>query len=140
MKKIIAFLTKLFNKTKYWIQRVVEPSVKTVEAIKKIIDNPVLDIITALTPFGFDDILLYKIRERLPKVLIILGHAKDCSGLENPLDVIKCAIDRIKDLHPEGKKAAYHSIAALLSNHLSDGKLSFSDSVHLSEMVYKKTV
>lgn len=137
MKKIFNFLKKLFNKAKFYIQQFVTPAVATVENLKKIIDSPAVDIVTAIIPGNVDNVIVAKIRLYLPKVLVVLRISDECLKLTNPDEIILCAVKKLKDYTPDEKAVAFHSMAALLSHYMSDGKLSWSEAVHLAEMVYQ---
>jgi len=137
MKKIINFLKKLFNKAKFYIQQFVTPAVATVESLKRFIDNPVIDIATAIIPGNLDNAIVEKIRLHLPKVLLVLRISDECLRLTNPDEIILCALNKLKAYGPDEKAVAFHSMAALLAHYMSDGKLSWSEAVHLAEMVYQ---
>lgn len=132
IKKISQFLKNLFSKAKWLVSSAVEPSVLTVEQIKKAVNSPIVDIATTVIPGTLDNKIVSKIRALLPKVLIALNYIKEG-------EVVAGAIQKIAEMSPDGRKAAFHNIATLLSVYLSDGKLTWTEAVHLSEMVYKES-
>ncbi len=136
MKKILKFLSTLFSKAKRLVENFVRPAVATVENIKKIVDNPLVDIVTGIIPGNIDNYIIEKIRLHLPTVLQILRISDECLKLEKPEEIINCAITKLRLYSPDEKKAAYHSIAAMLSHYMSDKRLSWPEAVHLAQMVY----
>lgn len=137
MKKIFSWIKKLFSSVSTIAEKYVRPAIQIVEAIKKAVDSPVMPVITALIPGNIDDVVLYRLKKALPTVLQRLRIADECAKQTDPLQVIICAIKNLKDYEPDARAATYHSIATLLSVYLSDGKLTWSEAVHLTEYIYK---
>jgi hypothetical protein len=138
MKKIFQFLKKLFARTKFYVQQYVRPSIHVVEALKMFMDSPAVPIITALIPGYVDDIIAARIAKVLPEVLKVLGYADECSKAQTNDALVQCVIAKIR-LFPDARKdAAFHNIAVLLSQYLSDGKLSWAEAIHLAEMSYSE--
>jgi hypothetical protein len=137
MKKIILLLRKLFAKSKLFAEKYVHPSVDVVNALKQLIDSPVVPLITAIIPGTLDDVIAARVKQLLPEVLKVLGFVEDCIDAKNGDTVLQCAIAKIRLFNETRKDAAWHNIATLLSQYLSDGKLSGSEAIHLAEMSYK---
>jgi len=137
MKKIFAWIHRLFGGIKTIAEKYIRPSIQVVEALKKAVDSPLLPIITQLIPGNIDDVILYRLKKALPTVLLRLRIADECAKQSDPMEVVLCAIKNLKGYEPDAKAATYHSIAALLSVYLSDGKLSWSEAVHLTEYIYQ---
>ncbi len=140
MKKIISFLKKLWSRSKFYIDKYVHPSVLTVEAIKAVLDSPAVPLLMAIIPGQIDDLIIMNIRRYLPDVLKVLGYADDCLHAGDGDAIFQCAIKKIKLSNDTQKDAAYHNIATLLSVYLSDGKLSWREAIHLSEMVLHEKI
>lgn len=138
MKKIYNFLKNLFNRSAAIIKDYVHPSVQIVQALKSFIDSPITDLITAAIPGTVDDVIKQELRFLLPNVLKVLGLADECIHEKDPNAIIYCALAKIKQMSEAGKNMAYHNIAAYLSLALSDGKLQWSEAIHLAEMVYNE--
>lgn len=138
MRKISQFLKKLFARTKYLIQKYVKPSIEVVELLKAAIESPAVPILTAIIPGKIDDAIAGELRWLLPEVLKVLGYADECINSKNGDTVLQCAIAKIRLLSDPARKAAWHSIAAYLSQALADGKLTWSEAVHLAEMTYNE--
>lgn len=136
MKKIINFLKRLFGRLKHLAQQFVTPSIQVVETLKRFVDSPAAPIITAIIPSNLDNKIHLALKRNLPKVIQILRISDECLKLTNADEIILCAITKLKEYEPEGRAAAYHSIAAMLAHFASDKKISWSEAVQLSEMMY----
>lgn len=137
MKKIIAFIKKLFASTKTLALKYVQPSITIVEALKAAVNSPAAPVLTAIIPGTLDDFILAKAKIYLPKILQALKISDECLKLTDSDQIILCAISKLKEYDPEAQAANYHNIAAMLSVYLSDKKLSWSEAVHLAEYLYK---
>lgn len=138
MKKIFNFLKKLFARTKFYVEKYVHPSVEVVQALKSFIDSPAVPIITALIPGNVDDVIASQIRILLPEVLKVLGYADQCINAKGGDTIVQCALSKIRLMKDDGKEAAWHNIASLLSKYLADGKLTWREALHLAEEVFQE--
>lgn len=138
MKKFILFLKNLISKTKALSLKFVKPSIAVVELLKAAIDSPLTPIVTALIPGGLDDLIATRLKISLPIVLQTLGYIEDSAGLTND-EIVQRALAKIKLFNNEQKDAAYHNISSLLSTYLSDGKLTWSEAIHLAEVTYRQS-
>jgi hypothetical protein len=137
MKKILKFLKNLFARTRFYVQQFITPSIHVVEALKAFLDTPAAPILTALIPGHVDDVIADRLRKYLPIVLQALGLVEDIRG-KSPEVIIQLALAKLRLLNPDGQNAAWHNIASLLGHYLSDGKLSWSEAIHLAEMSYNE--
>lgn len=141
MKKLINFLRNLFSKFRAYVSRYVHPAVLVVEQIKAFVGSPAIPLIETIIPGQLDDKIFSAIQKTLPKVLTALQIADECAGPNVPADqVLQCVVKKLAVLNPDARAAQYHSIASLLTVYLSDGKLSWSEAIHLVEMVYQDAV
>ena len=73
MKKIIAkitlFITLMFDKTFAFLAKNSMVAVSVTDMLKKAVESPVADVITALIPGDVDDRIVSSLRANLPKVL-----------------------------------------------------------------------
>lgn len=136
MKKIIQYLKKLLNKTRFYAQLYVHPSVQVVETLKTFFDSPAVPILTAIIPGQIDDAIASRMRTYLPLVLKVLGYADECINSKSNDIILQCAISKLRLLHPDAQAAACHNIAALLSKYLADGKLTWRECVHIAEEIF----
>lgn len=140
MKRIFAFLKRLVSKSAALIQKFINPSIAVVQALKNAVNSPVTPFLNALIPGNLDDKIVLALKANLPKVLQVLKIADECTKLKDPDLIIQCAIKALRKYDSDGQAANYHSIAALLSVYLSDGKLSWKEAVHLAQAVYDKNI
>lgn len=136
MKKFFNWIGGLFRSAFKQVQKYVVPSVQVVEAIKAVIDSPVADILTAVIPSGIDDAVKDQLRKYLPMVLQQLRIAEECMSLNEPDKIIACAITALQKYEGVAKHAQYLNIAAMLTNCLSDGKLTWTEVIHLVQYTY----
>jgi hypothetical protein len=119
----------------------VHPAVLVVEQIKNFVNSPVIPILETVIPGTLDDKIFAAIQAALPKVLTALQIADECAGPNTPADqVLQCVVKKLAALNPDARAAQYHSIASLLTVYLSDGKISWSEAIHLVEMVYQDRI
>ncbi len=138
MKKFFDFIKKLFRNLKALVVKFVTPSVVIVENIKRAVDSPLTPIITAIIPGTWDDKIVAAAKVHLPRILQILKISDECLKLTKFEDIVLCAINKLKEYTPEARAANYHSIAALLSVALSDGKITWREAIHLAEETYQE--
>lgn len=131
------WLDSLFSKVKTLAKRFIVPSVAIVEGIDRAVNSNLAPVITALIPGTWDDQIVQKAKKHLPTVLQVLRISENCLQKTDPDEILKCAIEALKTYTKEGRGAAYHNIAALLSVYLSDGKLTWRESLHLAEEIYQ---
>lgn len=138
MKKILRFLGRIFRSLKALTEKWVHPAVDTVENIKRLVDSPIVDIATGIIPGDLDNRIITVLRAKLPEVLQVLQLSEKCLSLQKFDEIVLCAVDELKKRNPDGRAAAYHSIAAMLAHYASDGKITWSEAVMLAEMVFKQ--
>lgn len=138
MRKIWLFLKNLFSKTKQLARKFVTPSVMLVENLKNFIESPAIPVITAIIPGNLDNKIAEKLEKALPQILQVLRISDECIQLEKPQEILECSLKKLKEYSPEAKAAQFHSIAALLSVSLSDGKISWREAIHLTEEIYQE--
>ena len=109
------FVAKLFNKIPNELKEKISIGIAIVENIKKFIDSPVTDILSAIIPGDLDD----KIKERLRDIL--------------PIILEKYNIIYESRLNPESS----HLIATTINQDLTG--LSFGQSALTTEVVYQNS-
>lgn len=108
-EKIWAFIKVLFSNPEQWIADNVLPSIELVEAIKRVVNNPLADILTAIIPGHWDDLLKQKFTEHLNTAIIVL------SGIEhnNYEEFVKW----LRSLTPATRAAVYSKLASKLAKY-----------------------
>lgn len=137
LKKIWTGIKSLFDSLPTEYQSAIHIGVIVVENIKKAIDSPVADILTAIIPGDVDDKVKAILRQQLPKLLTELKLTDNCAGLTEPIAITNCAIQTLQQLNGDIKSAFLHNIAILVAQIAADGKLTWSDGVYLLEWYYK---
>lgn len=103
---------KIWKKVPHGLQKELNIIVKVVENIKRVVDSPVADMITAIIPGEADDRMKEWLREVLPKI-IATYHAR--SGIK--------------------ESDCYHNIATNLTKELTG--MSYGQSAVTIEMAYQ---
>ncbi len=145
MKKIFellkGFVSKVFGTVLDLFKQHAELAVRITELLKNIADSPVTDIVTALIPTDIDNLIVAKLRIVLPfvleKVALANNIAKEGKTHE---EVISLVLKHLKKANVDSKKMFWISFAAELNVALSDGKITFSEGIILSQLVYNEIV
>jgi hypothetical protein len=142
------FLSKLFGGLKKEIKALplqirngLHIGITVVEGLKKAIDSPVADILTAIIPGEWDDKLKNLIRAKLPAILTEMKLVEQCAGETDPNEIIRCALTEIEKLVGDDIKGAARvnfldSIAVMIAQVSADGKLSLDDAKYLVKPYY----
>ena len=112
-KKVGNWFKLAFANTKKFIQKNVAPAIKIVNAIKTVVDNPLMDIAVALTATKIDDKALKLLRVALVKAIDALEIQQECGALETEAEKIACYIDWVRNLPINQRNAMYAKTAAL---------------------------
>lgn len=126
-------------------QKYVPIAINIVEGIKSVMATPVDDILFEILkksiPGGADDVIIDKIKSVietwLPKVLLELQIFDTIAVFEDPKEQLKAVLERIKMSSNETQNMLWHGFASLFLEKLSDGKISWKDSVVLSEYYFQ---
>ncbi|MEB0262669.1 MULTISPECIES: hypothetical protein [unclassified Mucilaginibacter] len=137
LTKIWGTIQSLFNSIPSEIQSAVHIAVMLTENIKKFIDSPIADVLTAIIPGDIDDKIKQSLRSGLPVILSNLKLADECGNLSDPEEITKCAINTLQKLDGGLKSVYLHALSVLLTQITADGKLSWSDGVCVVEWYYK---
>lgn len=152
MKK---FLQKVWNWVKGLYEglvgttkKYVPVAIKIVEAIKKVMDSPVddviLEIIRLAIPGDADDKMIAKVKEIvekwLPEVMLRLKLVESIAGIEDKNEQLKAILAQLKLAPNEVQNVYYHGLASLILEKLSDGKIQWADAVAISEYAYQHLI
>lgn len=144
LKKIWATIKLLYDSLVGNTKKYIPVAINIVEAIKSVMDTPVDDILAEILkraiPGNADDVLIDKIRlvveKWLPKILLELKLVDSISLIEDPNEQLKAILAQLKLSSQETQNMLYHGLASLILEKLSDGELSWSDAVAISEYYY----
>ena len=143
-KKLLSSVKKTYNKVDELANKLCPVAIDVVEAMKKINDGfagDVLEtIVTAAIPGNKDDIVVKnmraKLKEVLPKIITQLTIINSIAEIEDENEKLKAILVAVNLSPDETKNALYHSFGALALEKLSDGKLTWSEAVQLTEWWY----
>lgn len=145
LKKIWDFIKNLYEGLVGTTKKYIPIGIKVVDAIKKVMDSPVDDVILSILnmaiPGDADDKLVAKakvvLEEWIPKILLELKIVEGISNITGTNEQLQAILNELKKLSPETQAIMWHGIASLIIEKLSDGELSWSDSVAIAEYYYK---
>lgn len=140
-KKVKELYDVLLNRTKKWIP----VAVNIVEGIKKVMDSEVDDVVLAIVkaaiPGETDDFIINKVKsvveKWLPKILLELQITESIANIQDKNEQLKAILAKIKVSSDETQNVFYHGLASLILEKLSDGKITWSESVLLAEYYFK---
>ena len=153
MKKIKAlfleiklFVLKIWDKADELVDLIAPVAINVVEQIKTINESTAGDVIELIISKAIkgtaDDIIIHQLREKLktelPKVLEIMQTALNIAKVDDANLQVKQIIAAINLSPDEVKNVYYHTFAVLILEKISDGKLTWSESVMIAEYYYNK--
>jgi uncharacterized protein (DUF2267 family) len=132
LKKIWNGIKKHFAKLPQELKDSIHIGVVVVDAIKAFVFSPEADILTTIIPGDIDDKIKAKLREFLPRIVVEMKLADRCGTLTDPNEILKCAIDTLQTISGDwvsdsAKKNFYDSLAVMIAQVASDGKLDWND-------------
>ena len=145
LKRIWEYIKDLYEGLIRTTKKYVPLAIKIVDSIKKVMDSPVDDIILGIIsntiPGETDDKLIAKVKavveEWVPKILLELKIVESISNIEGTNAQLQAILDELKKLSPETQAIVWHGLASLILEKLSDGELSWADSVAIAEYYYQ---
>ena len=142
--KIKLFIVQLYSKADELIERIAPVAINVVEQIKQVNDSTTGDIIELIISKAIkgvaDDLiirnLLAKLREKLPEVLEVMRTALNIAKVDDANLQVKLILDAI-NMSPDAiKNAHYHTFCSMLLEKISDGKLTWGESVIIAQYYY----
>lgn len=144
MKK---FFAKLWQQFKNFfgaipadLQKAVHIGVQVTDNLKKFVDSPAADILTAVIPGTVDDRIKVALREALPGILAQLKLADAVANLNDPEQITAAAVKTLQSLSGNLKSAFLHNLSILIAQVAADGKLSWQDGAYIMEWYYQYKV
>ena len=142
--KVELFIAQLWAKTDELVERIAPIAVKVVEQIKTINETTTGDIIELIITKAIkgeaDDLIIrnlrVKLKEKLPEVIEVMRLALNIAKVDDKNLQAKMVLDAINFSPDQIKNAHYHTFCSMLIESVSDGKLSWGESVILSQYVY----
>ena len=145
-QEIKLFVLKIWDKADELIERIAPVAINVVEQIKTVNESTTGDIIELIISKAIkgtsDGIIIHQLREKLktelPKVLEIMQTALNIAKVDDANLQVKQIIAAINLSPDEVKNVYYHTFAVLILEKISDGKLTWSESVMIAEYYYNK--
>jgi hypothetical protein len=140
-KKIWSAIKKIFDKLPQEFKTAIHIGVAVVDNMKSFVDSPIADVLTAIIPGDLDDRIKEELRKYLPKIVIEMKLAEQCSELTDPNEIVACAIKTLQQIggdwiSDDAKKNFYDSLAVLIAQVASDGKLTWDDAKAVIKWYY----
>lgn len=136
LKFLNQWIGKLFSKHKDNLQNIFERAVMITEVVKSIVSSPIVDKLTALTPFQHDEKAVQHLRNALPYVCDLLSIT-DAAG-KSPEDLLQEISEVLEKRGSQFKKLFYRELAAAIAQAASDGKISAWELFTITQLIYKE--
>lgn len=132
LKKIWNGIKKMFGSLTQELKDSIHIGVVIVDNIKTFVFSPEADILTAIIPGTLDDAIKERLRQYLPRIVTEMKLADRCGQLTDPNEILKCAIETLQTISGDwvsdsAKKNFYDSLAVMIAQVASDGKLNWDD-------------
>ena len=142
--EVKAFVLNIIDKADELVERIAPVAVKVVEQIKTINETTTGDIIELIITKAIkgeaDDLIIrnlrVKLKEKLPEVIEVMRLALNIAKVDDKNLQAKMVLDAINFSPDQIKNAHYHTFCSMLIESISDGKLTWGESVILSQYVY----
>ena len=142
--KVKAFILNIWDRADELVERIAPIAINVVEQIKTINESSTGDIIELIISKAIkgnaDDLAIKAIREqlrkRLPEVLEIMRLSMNIAKVDDANLQVKMILDAINMSPDAVKNAHYHTFCSMLLEKISDGKLTWGESVILAQYYY----
>ena len=143
-QKIKLFVLKIWDKADELVDIIAPVAINVVEEIKKINESTTGDIIeliiSRVIKGNADDLAIKAIREqlrkRLPEVLEIMRLSMNIAKVDDANLQVKMILEAINMSPDAVRNAHYHTFCSMLLEKISDGKLTWGESVILAQYYY----
>ena len=142
--KVELFIAQMWAKADELVERIAPVAINVVEQIKQVNDSTAGDIIELIISKAIkgdaDDLIIRnlraKLREKLPEVLEIMRLSMNIAKVDDANLQVKMILDAI-NLSPDAvKNAHYHAFCSLVIEKISDGNLTWGESVIIAQYYY----
>ena len=142
--KVELFIAQLWEKTDELVERIAPVAINVVEQIKQVNDSTAGDIIELIISKAIkgdaDDLIIRnlraKLREKLPEVLEIMRLSMNIAKVDDANLQVKMILDAINMSPDAVKNAHYHAFCSLVIEKISDGNLTWGESVIIAQYYY----
>lgn len=137
--KIGNWLKSFFTESFDWLEINADYAVQAVNIVKKIINNPVVDMAVALTPTTIDDKILAAAKSYIARaaadLLIVYNILK---GSETPEEVLRKLTNYVSGLTDDQKAIFYVQLSGKVMQILADGKVTLAEAITITQYIFKK--
>ena len=142
--KVKLFIAQMWAKADELVERIAPIAINVVEQIKTINESSTGDIIELIISKAIkgnaDDLAIKAIREqlrkRLPEVLEIMRLSMNIAKVDDANLQVKMILDAINMSPDAVKNAHYHAFCSLVIEKISDGNLTWGESVIIAQYYY----
>ena len=142
--KIKLFIIQIWDKADELVERIAPIAINVVEQIKQVNESTAGDVIELIISKAIkgkaDDLAIKAIREqlrkRLPEVLEIMRLSMNIAKVDDANLQVKMILEAINMSPDAVKNAHYHTFCSMLLEKISDGKLTWGESVILAQYYY----
>lgn len=139
LRKIGEALKSLFGRQYKLFKENSELAVKITNTLKDALNNPLVDILTAIIPGDLDDKIKKKAREVVDRAAkeIAVAHKLVQASASNQ-EAWAGLIKHLQTIVPEGRTAFWVQFSGKVNEFLADGKIDFNEGVILTQMLFKE--
>ncbi len=136
-KQIVDFIKNLYGDTFELLRNKSGVAVKVTDKLKSVVESPFADVVVDLIPGDVDNAILTQLKVVVPKVAWKLSVAHGIlQASDTNSDAIAKLIEKLKEMHPEARVAFWVLFAGEVNLALSDGKITLSEALTLSQLAY----
>lgn len=141
IQKIIDFVKGRFQNLFEIFRLNSEVAVKVTNTLKSIVESPITDYATDLIPGDLDDKIHEKLKVIIPIVAQKMAIAHGILSVnDRDTDAVSAIIEHLKnEVNPGLKISFWIMFAGELNIALSDGKITLSEAVALSQIIYAES-
>ena len=101
----------------------VDTALQITMAIQKLLNSPVLDVLTTIIPGQVDNIIRSQMQSALNTAVDALSIADACKSCTDLNSKLSCFMNELKKMHPDLQDAILQKLASLIAAHLHNNKL-----------------
>ena len=138
--KILDQIKSIFIGMPIEIRSAASIAVVVVENLKTVIENPAIDVLTAVIPGNLDNTIVNCLRNCLPNILTDLRLIDNTIEPIDDQTKVASATKIIQNLNGNIKSAFLHDLAILIAQELAklaNNTLSWTDAVYVMEWYYQ---
>ena len=142
--KIKLFIIQIWDKADELVERIAPIAINVVEQIKQVNESTAGDVIELIISKAIkgnaDELIIRQVREqlrkRLPEVLEIMRLSMNIAKVDDANLQVKMILDAINMSPDAVKNAHYHAFCSLVIEKISDGNLTWGESVIIAQYYY----